>query len=63
MAGKLHASPLAFVDYVFGLQGILLLVNCAYLFLCPEAAATPPSLLEGATPAVFHTIMLVTSNN
>ena len=52
-----HEGPLAFVDYAFGLQGVLLLVNSAFLFIAPDVAATPPSLLEGATPAVFHTIM------
>lgn len=49
---------LTFVDYVFGLQGVLLLANCSYLFLYPDAAASLPSLLEGATPAVVHTLIL-----
>jgi hypothetical protein len=57
MATQLKSTPLAFVDYIFGMQGVLLLVNCAYLLQCPEAAATPPSILEGATPAIFHTLM------
>ena len=52
-----HDAPMAFVDYAFGLQGVLLLVNSAFLLVVPDVAATPPSLLEGATPAVFHTIM------
>lgn len=59
MAPKRHSDSLSLVDYIFGLQGLLLLFNCGYLFLFPEAAATPPSILEGATPAVFHTLMYV----
>lgn len=52
-----HQPPLDFVDYNFGLQGVLLLVNSAFLFLSPDTAATPPSVLEGASPAIFHTLM------
>jgi hypothetical protein len=59
MAFQSQTRPLSFVDYAFGLQGGLLLLNCGFLFLFPEAAAAPPSLLEGATPAIFHTLMYV----
>jgi hypothetical protein len=57
MALQSRQPPLTFVDYSFGLQGVLLLANSAFLFLSPDTAATPPSLLEGASPAIFHTIM------
>ena len=57
MASPTQDTAPAFLDYVFGLQGMLLLINSAFLYLYPETAATPPSLLENATPAIFHALM------
>lgn len=49
-------KPLAFIDYVGGLQGCTLLFSAIYSCAFPDKAAQPPSPLAGASLVTIHTL-------